>query len=121
MREIPLARDENTISPASATGSRRFVWVLLKPSRIGGRGRTHEAGLQNKPEHHNEKRRGDRIVQAVVLGDGIDDLHGTPDLKTGNPVAETLFRVARSIFLIDIGQAELALRLAMEVDTTGQR
>jgi hypothetical protein len=43
--------------------------------------------LENEAEHHNEEGRRDRIVQAIILCDGVDDFHGTPDLKTGNPVA----------------------------------
>lgn len=61
--------------------------------------------LENEAEHHNEEGRGDRIVQAIILCDGVDDFHGTPDLKTGNPVAANSFPVFATIFA---GLASLA-------------
>jgi hypothetical protein len=54
--------------------------------------------LENEAEHHNEEGRGDRIVQAIILCDGVDDFHGTPDLKTGNPVAANSFPVFAAFF-----------------------
>src|SRR5690606_27299214 len=77
------------------SGSRLFFAWLGAASSITAGG---APALENEAEHHNEEGRGDRIVQAIILCDGVDDFHGTPDLKTGNPVAANSFPVLAIIF-----------------------
>lgn len=89
MREIPLARDESAISPASV---REPVFLCIVGCRAIDRGEGGEApALENEAEHHHKKRRRDRVVEPVVCRDGVDDFHQIPNLKTGNSVAASWF------------------------------
>jgi hypothetical protein len=62
---------------------------LAAPS--SGKAPDRETRLQDQAEHQHHEREGDRIIEPVVLGDGLDKFHAEPPIKKGNTVAAYLF------------------------------